>query len=479
MLSMLKSNNFADEVLAKFDNITAYNCCNVIAIVLYLTMHGQSYNKYLRSIEQTVKNVKDNLPDFIVRLYLDTTVYNSNVNPFQILLKQIINYDNVEIYTYNCKSYKSPSNLALTRMLRFLPLCDTDVNVCIIREADGVVSNLDCHNIKIFAKSDRPFYIPDIGVIYNNIDSETSKQYFFRSYSKWLRTFKLTLRQQFFANNQNMYDLLAGNFGTRLKLKKSYFYEKTEELLHEIREWNDTKNDKFAELIKYNAFNPMHNGQQIVIRSISIYESQILSYDTFDEMLLLDIYKEIISIKVPNADISDTLRPYTNDIDTIDRTFVLTDAVKAKFSKIRDALFYADRIKTYNVVVKSGDGVKYDIANALNVALRDVLIQPVPQSANNMFNAAMQFMYDWGYSPYEITAFVTHYIDSLLHRNIKETEEIFNVSFDMEDDDLITGLVMYSINIPYDHDLFVKFDDKSRTIGGSNSNYIAKYMRYA
>ena len=102
------------------------------------------------------------LTDWIVRLYFDVSVYDhiSNNKLAGVLLNNweyLLNACNVEIYTFICDDSSYPT--ARKRSFRFMVLYDREVNVAILREADGIVTVQDCHNIKVFANSNKLIYV--------------------------------------------------------------------------------------------------------------------------------------------------------------------------------------------------------------------------------------------------------------------------------------------------------------------------------
>jgi hypothetical protein len=188
----------SEEVLGRFDGIRRERCCNIISITLYVTERYctlKILQKYLYSIHRSVKNVLKKLPGWIVRVYFDTSVEEcvtkAEFGEFNDIFNAIKSSPNVEVYTYDCPSFKKGASgedsqipIARTRTLRFLPLSDPEVNLCVVREADGVVSNLDCHNIKMYASNPNIlFYLPK--VLDYDIDSK------FDSYSYWLQIYKI------------------------------------------------------------------------------------------------------------------------------------------------------------------------------------------------------------------------------------------------------------------------------------------------
>jgi hypothetical protein len=166
------------------------NCCNCISLVLYTksyvcTDKFGSVLRYLSSINQTIKNVGKYLPDYLIRLYLDPSIYRTLVNDYKknlpiiksckSLIQGLFKYENIEIYTISCEDtnytheiYFEINNSGFitpdsrTRAYRTLILKDPSINICIMRDADGVVSKLDCYNIKKFEESDKLFYLPSL-----------------------------------------------------------------------------------------------------------------------------------------------------------------------------------------------------------------------------------------------------------------------------------------------------------------------------
>ena len=150
------------------------------------------------------------------------------------LIENIINSENVEIYTFDCPSfYQENYTYSNNRSFRFLPLLDTieqdegddqlyGVNLSITREADGIVSNLDCLNIKSFQLSNKIFYTP----IFFTHDINSVR---YKSYSLWLTFYKL-MHKEFFSKYNNIYDILAGIFACSLKIKENIYYLHAEKL---------------------------------------------------------------------------------------------------------------------------------------------------------------------------------------------------------------------------------------------------------
>ncbi len=351
MIAKLKKEfGISDEILSRFDNHTREKCCNVISITLYFIENDlETMLKYLNSINRTVKNVKKKLPDWIVRLYIDRSVTSNiysieeNIDelkdyiPALQVFNEIINSENVELDSYKCNStiYDNKNSntntvhIKQTRSLRFLVLSDPEVNLAVIREADGFVTNLDCHNIKVFSSSDRLFYLPSYQLnsfshkrFMFNDKLNIYETYLYGSYNnKWLTIYKQKIRQDFFSKHQNLYDLLAGMFLSKLKINRDFY------------------NDTIIELYK---------------------KIQELKYDSlitgFDEILLLDIYKDIISINIENS-------IATNP----EKKNVIITEVDLSLLKHKETLFFATDILnlTFDYTIQKKDILK-EIASELS-----------------------------------------------------------------------------------------------------------------
>lgn len=227
-------------------------CCNCISITLYANYENDDLVKYMSSIVRSAQNMIISLPTWILRLYMDISIYDyiqnyENDEIGDYLRKQLMflhKSANVEIYTNLCPE---PNKINRLRIYRFSALYDEDVNVRMIREADGIVSFQDCHNIKIFLKSNKFMYIIPYNNVYESLiskktmDKEKFSKYsrtitapenketnlFFRnSYSIWLGLYKEYIEKDYFDKNWNAYEILAGIFGTKLQLNRIFFLNK-------------------------------------------------------------------------------------------------------------------------------------------------------------------------------------------------------------------------------------------------------------
>jgi hypothetical protein len=241
------------------------NCCNCICVLWY-TKESECNNnafKYLKSIAMTVHNVNAYLKDFIVRVYLDKSIYDlfthSTCNDeYKEIFNYIINSNNVEIYSWSCKESTFSE---VIRTYRTLCLKDPLVNISIIRDADGFVTKLDAHNINIFANSDKLYYLPDLpsknGSIVSPVYPRLIQKYNFEIkqnmpqfylYSIWLNhyvedimsyknekninknTYKYLDSPDFYRKNKPAYNLLCGLFATKIKFTEKYYDECVEKV---------------------------------------------------------------------------------------------------------------------------------------------------------------------------------------------------------------------------------------------------------
>lgn len=329
--------HFPSEVLDRFVHEPREGCCNAISITLYITLcDASTLKKYLYSIHRSVKNVLKKLPGWIVRLYLDTSVEEcvQEFGDFNRIFNAIKDSPNVEVYTYDCPSFKKDAPpatkipIARTRTLRFLPLSDSDVNFCVVREADGIVSNLDCHNIKMFASNPNIlFYLPVVEIYRTDLK--------FDSYATWLQLYKVLFEYDFFNEYQNITDFLAGAFCCRLKLKREYYLEITRSLQERI-------NGLFFidSLGKVTLNDGLLTPNQLAVPLITKFQKSVSGFIKktpkqalnlltigFDEILLLAIYKEFISLKVVCSDERKINWAATKEVEDQISTMLIADNI--------------------------------------------------------------------------------------------------------------------------------------------------------
>jgi hypothetical protein len=267
------------------------NCCNCISFTFY-TMYYQSlfdawinYDDYspdivtylytvyayLLSIKISVTNITRCLPNFISRVYLDISVfkilyevtkivdiYNFRNNRIETLLNKnieiiefLFNNASTEVYTI----IDNESEISKTRSYRFLTMIEKDVNIKVFREADGIVSYMDCINIQKFVNANTIMLVYDLNEKDNFInllqlkkiknlqndfipykeDGFMHSPHVIRSvrYSLWLKEeqSKLeNLEKEYFKTHIIGFDLYAGCLAISLQIKSEKYYECTNEI---------------------------------------------------------------------------------------------------------------------------------------------------------------------------------------------------------------------------------------------------------
>lgn len=356
---------YIENMIKIIDMTPRENCCNCISFTLYSTAIIESEDKLLKNHEEKLKNTAENysdesddydddifyetlhkdlerlcgylvclrisvmnikkrLIDFVVRIYLDISVisiinkfneikmeYVRNKEKTEKYIKNILeniqylfSADNVEIYTYLCESYLH--NIAKTRALRFLPMLDPEVNVSIIREADGIVSYTDIYNIKNFVISNKMIFIypfqpknfidPYITYILYKL-VETSKfptyienteiDYFNIPYSPWLKEY--TKDNEYFTNKRPLFDLLAGLFGIAIKVRPEIF-------MKSLNNVNINNNKKIKEKeLQIESEKDVDTKKNL---NYSLLYIKSITKIGFDEMLLIDLFKDLYTYNI-------------------------------------------------------------------------------------------------------------------------------------------------------------------------------------
>lgn len=307
--------DYLDIFIRTIDTNIYTNCCNCISIVLYTYYNAETLlNRYMKNIYLSVINIEKYLPNWVVRIYFDSSVYllinnpnNENKNVIDEL-KKIYNYisnsPNAEIYTYLCKSLSNISNddiyyKSRTRMTRFLPFIDKTVKTSIVREADGTVTAVDCHNIRLFEKTSKLFYN-----ISNLINNDYYEKYSPVSYSYWLTYFKLVIDREYFKKKGNLFDILAGMIGINFKIKNDIFeniYHNTTNMINKaVDDYNGSyvRNLIVSESNKYNG--ELKNKVLNFSYKFDTYKDNIAEYLNmgFDEIFLLNLFKDLISCPI-------------------------------------------------------------------------------------------------------------------------------------------------------------------------------------
>jgi len=267
------------------------NCCNCISFTFYFLYYQSLFDAwinnddyspdivrylytvyaYLLSIKISVTNITRCLPNFISRVYLDISVfkilyevtkiidnYNFQNNRIETLLNKnieiiefLFNNKSTEIYTI----IDNESKIAKTRSYRFLTMIEKDVNIKVFREADGIVSYMDCINIQKFVNANTLMLVYDLNERENFISSLQLKKirslqnnfipYVDRElkdsphvieserYSKWLMEEQSKLKNleaEYFKTHIIGFDLYAGCLAISLQIKSEKYYECNNEI---------------------------------------------------------------------------------------------------------------------------------------------------------------------------------------------------------------------------------------------------------
>lgn len=272
--------NYLSHVLKIFDFTERENCCNCVSLSLYAVRFQDLIDRYVPSIIKTIKNVAQSLPDWIVRIYMDSSVFEVLQEQKKSLNSQFIENsldfffeaENVEIYTYFCDSVINKEiDIARTRMLRFMPIIDENVKCSAIREADGIVSNLDCLNLRNFSNSKKIFYVVPYSRPYGHFNRSEGKYRFktYNEYSIWLIIYKRFMEHEYFSKKDNLIYLLAGVISLNLTVKKEYFQEVLNDLSYRVSDFI-INNERFSRLMQMG----------------------------FDEILLMGLFKDLISAEI-------------------------------------------------------------------------------------------------------------------------------------------------------------------------------------
>lgn len=292
--SLQNNKKYLRNLKKTFDLTKRKNCCNCISLVLYSKEDDDSeiIDKYLPSIQKTIENVSNSLPDFIVRIYIETSVLrmlNNTKNEKGInILNNFYNAENVEIYTYFCKSLMNKKKdifediLGKTRTFRYLAMTDPTTNICAMRECDGFVTNLDCHNLKLFQNSNKIFY-------FSLLWSLQGCQTIYSSYSSWTSFYKREINKEYYSKYNNIYDILGGGFSIKLKVKEEAYYKSIEDVDRQLTAYlQNPKTEYFNNLL--------FSHQDEFLRMFN---------SGYDEIFLLNLFRDQISVKFKGKEFVD------------------------------------------------------------------------------------------------------------------------------------------------------------------------------
>lgn len=297
-----KNNNLKSDEIDEIFNLTEKNnCCNCISIVLYLKDQkyykdeikmiedGNKIYNYLFSMKKSLDNVSNELKNFIVRFYIDKSVFEilynlyekkyfddngmilrnlikedytkkygdldpyffnhiynhySTIKDSYELLKYIIEHEQSEIYMFFCKNIIENNDFEKIRSFRFLPLLEKDTNILVSREADGFVSLSDCHNIKLFSNDDEHKILMTTIILENIYFEKRTNPY--NSYHTWLNIY------QKYKNYYNFINKSLDNNQVQYYLNNKHFnYEiDRENFICALRDKNLTNQSNIANILK-------------------------------------------------------------------------------------------------------------------------------------------------------------------------------------------------------------------------------------
>jgi len=330
--------DFLENFLKMFNTNKYDNCCNCVNIVLYYTdcIDTGRLFLYLPNVLATLNNIEKYLPNWILRLYLDRTLFETlynndfgslnyherssarhNLKLLINLLKKISESKQCEINILFCEEfYKDNFAHGKLRTLRFSSFYDESTNIVASREADGILSAVDCHNLSVLENGDfiMSFYIlphvrkleksfsnlksdsgDDVEILpphqffndslyvlsedrfhFSNVpfntnsDNTDKKQILTYEYSEWLNNYKkidiVFNDNPFYLNHINIYPMLAGVVSLKCKFNKSYFEQiqnKIKCTMQSYEKYNTDENilsllsDGYDEILLQELFRPM------------------------------------------------------------------------------------------------------------------------------------------------------------------------------------------------------------------------------
>jgi hypothetical protein len=389
--------------LNAFDLNIYEKCCNCITFVVYAMFEDvdKIINKdlirkykmvlsFITCIKLSVENVKEYLKDWIVRIYLNKSIFeiinlalNNECRELYDICNKIINFleyifkfDNVEIYLVSCSDKCTKIDYAFSRSMRFLPLYEKDVNILICKDADGIITNDECKNIYNFANNinkiiyiSTPYnynYASNIQHMYDfsNInDINKTEDGIFPFYSPNCNLFmNYTVVGRYYVDHEkdfyhNKYScfisFLAGCSGFKLKIKENIFNTKKEE-----------------------AF--------IIVKDI--YKNDTDNFINYDEIFLKHLFRDYLSIDVTNINEDDFIKKTNNitngfiDISHIRRNIsvpsldILHDLLIKKYRRISLPPFDSEFYKYINLY-NTSDTIysKEDLTKLTSLILCDIL----------------------------------------------------------------------------------------------------------
>jgi hypothetical protein len=341
------------------------NTCNCVTIVIYskLKSEFQNLHLYINNVVYTLQNIEKFLPDWILRVYIDVSIfdnlndmkYNSQYkicyNIYNQMLEKLYAHPQCEMYITMCKSYvEETKNLDLTRYYRFLSMCDDTVNICASREADQIMLGIDCYNLKYLERSNNLcfFYIlqNQLSLMYEKKDNDNNlyrtTSYvppFHHPYSPYVI---VDLYEQLnVSDRKRIAHLSAGLVTTKFKFKDDYFKVQI--------------NIKNFSIIETHAIHKSRNHDEL---SLFLLFSNIQNCNTFIHDGNIVFINALIKMRymgyIQVKDDPIIEQPNVNDISALISEYSVNKEILLKYSK----LIYFDIYSTYNTFLKSVKGIR-------------------------------------------------------------------------------------------------------------------------
>jgi len=291
-------------------------------------------------MQQSVFNIKKKLPDFVVRFYLDSSIFyllqsmamakkpTSNLSSFILNLQHIIKSPNSEIFIYFCEEIVlGKKKLERTRTYRYIPLFEPDVNVCICREADGIVSMVDCHNIKIFSQNEfhslaliyqfgsdysHSFKVLD-KIMDDNSETDLNPKDI-SHYADWLILYD-ELFMKPYHHTFSFVDILAGVFGMKIKFNETYrnrIIDKVTRILADEDSLSCLLNEKYPTIESRKGLHRLYmeeRSHMLIPDELFIPGAQKMLNIGYDEIILLELFAPILRINYDSSLKKNLLKP--------------------------------------------------------------------------------------------------------------------------------------------------------------------------
>jgi hypothetical protein len=316
--------------------------------------------------------------------------------------------------------------------MRFLPLHDNDVNILICKDADGIITNLDCKYIKSFETGKEIFYVEDVGNGNSFVNIKNSEYIYYtnpffginlnytHAYSYWLKYY-VKYEKEFYDNNFSAFiTLLAGCSGFKLKIKEDIFNIKKDEIFIILKEINKIQSELSGKSINF----------------------------AFDELFLKHLFRDYLSVKINLSEEEYYLQrnKIINSVKYI-KSDTIIDISKIKLSSLIDLYneHGIEQIKapTLNILDSDTDEEIYYKTNIINKFYN-----------NNSFNKRC----DTKIINYNFNAITSLILCDLLNYNQTEDKiyDYINILFDYESCQLSTKMYLsYFINLNQDNDIYI------------------------